>query len=204
MAALTIQERLVIAGLMLEGKRYVVDGYKLTHPKAGLNATEDSVYKMASRWFNGEAAKAWRREIALRIGSPIDGQAEEMTDNEIMRELTKAARTEADSNKKSQILMRVADMRERIVATDPKQEDKHVILYLPFNCDCRQCELYLREKQKNETPWHYGEGEESKEWCAPNRWASYWFLWLLSETWHPPERRGREGAIRKVKKVGLG
>ena len=164
MAALSIQERLVIAGLMLEGKRYVVEGYKLTHPKAGTNATEDSVYKMASRWFNGEAAKAWRREIALRIGTPIDGQAEEMTDNEIMRELTKAARTEADSNKKSQILMRVADMRERIVARDPKQEEKRVILYLPFNCDCRQCELYWREKRKNETPGHHGEeSEERKE-----------------------------------------
>ena len=146
--ALSIKDRIVIAGLVLEGKNVMADGYLLTHPKTDKSVKPDSLYKMASRWWNRQDVKNYRREVAARLGTASDGQSDAMTDTEIMTELTKAARAEADQTNKSQILMRVAEMKSRLAEADPEKENRRVVMYLPFNCDCRQCELYHRERER--------------------------------------------------------
>lgn len=146
--ALSIKDRIVIAGLVVEGKNVMADGYLLTHPKTDKSVKPDSLYKMASRWWNRQDVKNYRREVAARLGTASDGQSDAMTDTEIMTELTKAARAEADQTKKSQILMRVAEMKSRLAEADPEKENRRVVMYLPFSCDCRQCELYHRERER--------------------------------------------------------
>lgn len=147
MAALSIKEQIAIAGLSIVGRSFVVDAYILTHPQTDTEKIKpDSLYKMASRWYNRPEAKTFRKAISLRVGSSSGGEGDAMTDAEIMAELTKAARTEADQTKKSQILMRVADMKARLM-TDDKEENKRVVMYLPFNSDCRRCELYNKGKE---------------------------------------------------------
>ena len=146
--ALSIKDRIVIAGLVVEGKNVMADGYLLTHPKTDKSVKPDSLYKMASRWWNRQDVKNYRREVAARLGTASDGQSDAMTDTEIMTELTKAARAEADQTKKSQILMRVAEMKSRLAEAAPEKENRRVVMYLPFSCDCRQCELYHRERER--------------------------------------------------------
>ena len=146
--ALSIKDRIVIAGLVVEGKNVMADGYLLTHPKTDKSVKPDSLYKMASRWWNRQDVKNYRREVAARLGTASDGQSDAMTDTEIMTELTNAARAEADQTKKSQILMRVAEMKSRLAEADPEKENRRVVMYLPFSCDCRQCELYHRERER--------------------------------------------------------
>ena len=152
MAALSIEEQLVIAGLTIVGKRHVVEGYLLTHPGIDAKAIKpDSLYRMASRWFNREQSKVFRREVAGRVGTMCADDDEcMMSDVEILMELTRAARAEADQSKKSQILMRLSDLKAKIAASDETAEDKRVIMYLPFNCDCRQCKLFINEKKRKE------------------------------------------------------
>ncbi len=146
MAGLSISERIAIAGLVIMGKSFIADAYLMTHPKDMNNVKPESLYKMGSRWYNTPQAKAFRAEISSRIGATSGNNTEAMSDAEIMAELTKAARTEADQTKKSQILMRVADMKARLMADNGEIENKRVVLYIPFNSDCRQCTLYNKEK----------------------------------------------------------
>lgn len=146
MPALSIQEQIAIAGLSVVGKSYAVDAYLMTHPKTDRNALkDDSLYKMANRWLNRPASKQFRKECAGRIGAAMDEDGAAMTDTEILAELTKAARLESDTAKRAQILLSIAKVKDRLAPDE--QERQHVVMYLPFNSDCRQCELFLKAKE---------------------------------------------------------
>lgn len=149
MPALSIEEKLVLAGLTVLGKSFSVPAYLMTHPKVSPDSVKpESLVKMASRWLCRSESKQFRKECAGRMGAAMDEEGAAMTDSEIMQELTRAARTEPDQSKKSQILMRVAEMKNRLAESEQSNEAKRVVLYLPFNCDCRQCELFRRERER--------------------------------------------------------
>ena len=145
MAALSIRERLALAGLAVLGKSYMADAYLMTHETDTSKVKPESVYKMASRWINTDEAKLFRKELAARMGAASENDAALMGDREILAELTKAARMETDAAKKSQILLSIAKVKDRLAPDE--QERQHVVMYLPFNSDCRQCELFLKAKE---------------------------------------------------------
>ena len=143
MTTLSVQEKLAIAGLMTMGKSFVVDAYLMTHPKAQAKEYKDkTIYSQSSRWFNTPQAKKFRSEIAGNLGihSTDSIESETMSDEQIIAELTRAAMNEADQSRKSQILVRLADMKSRVGQGKP--DEMKVKIYLPFDSDCRQCKLY--------------------------------------------------------------
>lgn len=149
MAALSIEEKICIAGLAIVGKSFVVPGYLLCHPKAqGKEYDEKVIYSMASRWFNSNQAKIYRKLVATQIGAINEetGTDGTMSNADIMRELTTAARSESDFKKKGDLLLAVAKLKTTLEDQNP--EEMRVHLYLPFNSDCRQCELYHRERER--------------------------------------------------------
>lgn len=148
MAALSIRERLALAGIAVLGKSYMSDAYLMTHETDTSKVKPESIYKMASRWINSDEAKLFRKELAARMGAATEDDAALMGDKEILAELTKAARLESDTAKRAQILLSITKVKDRLAPDE--QERQHVVMYLPFNSDCRQCELFLAEKQRKQ------------------------------------------------------
>lgn len=61
-----------------------------------------------------------------------------------VRDALAAVAGDVEGKDKAGVLVQLAKM----LPEERREEEKRVLMYLPFNSDCKQCALYLREQQK--------------------------------------------------------
>lgn len=101
-----------------------------------LKSTDASFYQQSRRFITSEPVIAYlakiKRERTSTIGAAIENGelTEEVTKDELLSELTRLFRTETDSKLKSEIGMKLADLKQvKKEATETEQQVKY---YLPL------------------------------------------------------------------------
>lgn len=116
--------------------------------KMKLTCTPESLVAQSSKWLNLPKCQAFleveqaRRFKAVELDSNESGTRSR---EDVIRELNLLANQETEPKRKSEILMKLADL-EQMKKTEEAPEKDHIKYYLPLKCT--QCQLYKNENIK--------------------------------------------------------
>ena len=145
---LSIPDQIAMCGVMLLGREFIVQAYKMSHPRTK-TTSEASLQVMVSRWYASPLAKKFREEMKAKLTHiAISDGADLTTRSGILSELINAVKSttgkEAISGLQSLARIQGLDRPEEGEQSDPRR------FFVAFKSDCRRCalmELY-REVQK--------------------------------------------------------
>lgn len=116
--------------------------------KMKLTCTPESLVAQSSKWLNLPKCQAFieveqaRRFKAVELDS---NESETRSREDVIRELNLLANQETEPKRKSEILMKLADL-EQMKKTEEAPESEQIKYYLPLKCS--QCQLYKNAKKK--------------------------------------------------------
>lgn len=114
--------------------------------KMKLTCTPESLVAQSSKWLNLPKCQAFieveqaRRFKAVELDSSENGTRSR---EDVIRELNLLANQETEPKRKSEILMKLADL-EQMKKTEDAPESEQIKYYLPLKCS--QCVLYKNAK----------------------------------------------------------
>ncbi len=145
---LSIPDQIAMCGVMLLGREFIVQAYKMSHPRTK-TTSEASLQVMVSRWYASPLAKKFREEMKAKLTHiAISDGADLTTRDGIISELISAVKSSSGKESISGL-----QSLARIQGLDRPQERETEDLrrfFVAFKSDCRRCalmELY-REVQK--------------------------------------------------------
>ena len=138
-------ERFALIGYLYTNDRinaYIASrGKKLTANKSSLNV-------QSSRWINSPECQSFLEVERARRFTAIE-QSTTDTDtrskDDVIRELNLLATQETEPRRKSEILMKIADLQQMKQQADELEESK-ITYYMPLKCS--KCVLYLKAKNE--------------------------------------------------------
>lgn len=116
--------------------------------KMKLTCTPESLVAQSSKWLNLPKCQAFieveqaRRFKAVELDSAENGTRSR---DDVIKELNLLANQETEPKRKSEILMKLADL-EQMKKTEDAPESEQIKYYLPLKCS--QCKLYINAKNK--------------------------------------------------------
>lgn len=116
--------------------------------KMKLTCTPESLVAQSSKWLNLPKCQAFieveqaRRFKAVELDSNESGTRSR---EDVIRDLNLLANQETEPKRKSEILMKLADL-EQMKKTEEAPESEQIKYYLPLKCS--QCALYKQAKEK--------------------------------------------------------
>lgn len=145
---LSIPDQIAMCGVMLLGREFIVQAYKMSHPRTK-TTSEASLQVMVSRWYASPLAKKFREEMKAKLTHISISEGADLTTRDgILSELINAVKSttgkEAISGLQSLARIQGLDRPEEGEQPDPRR------FFLAWKSDCRRCALMelFREVQK--------------------------------------------------------
>lgn len=145
---LTDKEKFCLSAILLGES--VDMAYLLSRSTQTKSQSQEIIHRMSLRWLRTPECQEYLNAKKATISSTMVSQVEEdlkplRTKEDVLLELNRLATTETDSKKKTDILMRIADL-ERMKNESPQKSEK-LVFYLPLRCErCEFKKLYDNNK----------------------------------------------------------
>ena len=116
--------------------------------KMKLTCTPESLVAQSSKWLNLPKCQAFIEVEQARRFKAVELDSNELgtrSRDDVIKELNLLANQETEPKRKSEILMKLADL-EQMKKTEDAPESEQIKYYLPLKCS--QCQLYKNAKNK--------------------------------------------------------
>lgn len=156
-----------------EAEKFCLDAYLTNNNKElayrlsrrqELKGSPESIYQQQQRWLRSEPVMEYidlrGRELKSRYAAGIEAgdMPAEVGKDELIQELTRLFRTEKDTKLKSEIAMKLADLKQ-LKKAEEKPEQQQVKYYLPLPES--DIPMYIIERMKNDAQF----AEKMKQIC---------------------------------------
>lgn len=138
-------ERFSLIGFLYTNDR--VNAYLASRGKK-LTANKNSLNVQSSRWVNSPECQAFLEIERSRRFTAIEQSTDESevrSKDDVIRELNLLANQETEPRRKSEILMKLADLQQ-MKKQEEDSDDSQIRYYMPLKCS--KCVLYKKAKEK--------------------------------------------------------